>query len=83
MLSKVLDDLWISRDPNCMNFFMIFELIRIAGPTFMSQSSNLALGFGVFFGWLIFGELPSHWVWGAITLILIGVALVNTRHKEP
>ncbi|MEK9929326.1 MAG: DMT family transporter [Rhodospirillaceae bacterium] len=66
-----------------LNFFMIFELIRIAGPTFMSQSSNLALGFGVFFGWLIFGELPSHWVWGAITLILIGVALVNTRHKEP
>ena len=66
-----------------LNFVMIFELIRIAGPTFMSQSSNLALGFGVFFGWVIFGELPSHWVWGAITLILIGVALVNTRRKKP
>ena len=66
-----------------LNFVMIFELIRISGPTFMSQSSNLALGFGVFFGWVIFGELPSNWVWGAITLILIGVALVNTCRERP
>ncbi len=65
-----------------LNFYMIFELIRIAGPTYMSQSSNLALGFGVFFGWLIFGELPSVWVWGAIVLILAGVALVNAQQGK-
>ena len=63
------------------NFFAMFELIRIAGPTFMSQSSSLAVGFGVLFGYLILGETLSLWVWGAIALILCGVGLVSIRRK--
>ena len=64
-----------------LNFYAVFELIRIAGPTFMSQSSSLAVGFGVLFGYLILGETLSLWVWGAITLILSGVGLVSMRQK--
>lgn len=63
------------------NFYAIFELIRIAGPTFMSQSSSLAVGFGVLFGYLVLGETLSLWVWGAIVLILCGVGLVSIRQK--
>jgi drug/metabolite transporter (DMT)-like permease len=63
------------------NFYAMFELIRIAGPTFMSQSSSLAVGFGVLFGYLILGETLSLWVWGAIVLILCGVGLVSIRQK--
>ena len=64
------------------NFYAIFELIRIAGPTYMSQSSFLAVGFGVLFGMAIFGERPSIWVWLATGLIVIGLALVNARQKK-
>lgn len=64
------------------NFYAVFELIRIAGPTYMSQSSSMAVGFGVLFGYLILGETLSLWVWGAIALILCGVGLVNIRQKS-
>jgi drug/metabolite transporter (DMT)-like permease len=64
-----------------LNFYGVFELVRIAGPTYMSQSSSVAVGYGVLFGYLILDETLSLWVWGAIALILTGVALVNIRHK--
>ncbi len=62
-----------------LHFFAIFELIRIAGPTYMSQASFLGVGFGVMFGMVIFGESHSLPVWGAMALILFGVVLVNAR----
>ena len=64
-----------------LNFYGVFELVRIAGPTYMSQSSSVAVGYGVLFGYLILDETLSLWVWGAIALILSGVALVNIRQK--
>ena len=64
-----------------LNFFFIFELIRISGPTYMSQSSSMSVGFGVLFGYLILDERLGSWLWGAIALILTGVALVNIRQK--
>ena len=57
------------------------ELIRIAGPTFMSQANFLAVGFGVLFGFLIFAERLSPFVWAAIALVLAGVALVSARRS--
>jgi drug/metabolite transporter (DMT)-like permease len=62
-----------------VNFYAMFELIRIAGPTYMSQASSLAVGFGVLYGMVLLGERHSLWVWAAIVLILAGVALVNMR----
>ena len=63
------------------NFYGVFELIRIAGPTYMSQSSFLSVGFGIFFGIVLLGEKHSLFVWLAIALILFGIALVNA-HRE-
>lgn len=63
------------------NFYAMFELIRIAGPTYMSQSSSLATGFGVVYGMVLLDERHSLYVWAAIVLILVGVALVNKRQK--
>ena len=65
------------------NFYGIFELIRIAGPTYMSQSSFLSVIFGVFFGILLLGEQHSLFVWVAIALILVGITLVNFRQAKP
>jgi drug/metabolite transporter (DMT)-like permease len=65
-----------------LHFYAIFELIRIAGATYMSQANFLAVGFGVVFGVLIFGETHSLWVWASIAMILVGVALVNARQRQ-
>jgi drug/metabolite transporter (DMT)-like permease len=61
------------------NFYAIFELIRISGPTYMSQSNFLSVGFGVVFGLVLFDERHSLYVWAAIVMVLAGVALVNLR----
>lgn len=65
-----------------LNFYAVFELIRIAGPTYMSQASSMAVGFGVLFGYLLLGETLSLWLWGAIGLILVGIGLVSMRQKD-
>lgn len=64
------------------NFYGVFELIRIAGPTYMSQSSFMSVIFGVFFGIVLLGEQHSLYIWVAIALILGGVALVNARQAK-
>jgi drug/metabolite transporter (DMT)-like permease len=61
------------------NFYAIFELIRIAGPTYMSQANFLSVLFGVLFGIALFGETHSWWVWAAMGLTVAGVALVSAR----
>lgn len=66
-----------------VNFYCIFELIRIAGPTYMSQANFLSVGFGVLFGIVFFGERHSGFVWAAMGLMLAGVALVNWKPKRP
>jgi drug/metabolite transporter (DMT)-like permease len=63
------------------NFYAIFELIRIAGPTYMSQANFLSVVFGVLFGIVLFGESHSWWVWGAMGMTVIGVALVSARRE--
>lgn len=65
-----------------LNFYGVFELVRIAGPTYMSQSSSVAVGYGVLFGYVILDEVLSVWVWGAIFMILVAVALINIRQKN-
>jgi len=65
-----------------LNFYAIFELIRISGPTYMSQANFLSVLFGVIFGIAIFGETYSLYVWGAMALIVAGVALVNARGRR-
>ncbi len=63
------------------NFYAIFELIRIAGATFMTQANFLSVGFGVLFGIMFLGEVHSVWIWAAIGLSVAGLALVN-MHQD-
>jgi len=65
-----------------LHFFAIFELIRIAGPTYLSQASFLGTAFGVVFGMTIFHETHSLLAWGAMALIVTGVAMVNARQRQ-
>ncbi len=56
---------------------LFFEVMRLAGPVFFSQTGFLVTLWGVFWGWLLFGETHSLWVWGAMGAIFAGLALVT------
>jgi drug/metabolite transporter (DMT)-like permease len=56
---------------------LFFEVMRLAGPVFFSQTGFLVTLWGVFWGWLLFGETHSAWVWGAMLAIFAGLALVT------
>lgn len=65
-----------------INFYAIFELIRISGATYMSQANSVSVCFGVVFGMVLFGEHHTVFVWAAIVLVLGGVALVNLAQTK-
>ncbi|MGA1287374.1 MAG: DMT family transporter [Rubrivivax sp.] len=56
---------------------LFFEVLRLAGPVFFSQTGFLVTLWGVFWGWLFFGETHSVYVWAAMVSIFTGLALVT------
>lgn len=54
-----------------------FELMRVRGPVYASQVGYIVCLSGVFWGKLFFGEQHSVWVWLAMIVIFIGLALVT------
>lgn len=59
-------------------FFCLYEVVRRAGPVFFSQVSYVIVACGIAWGYLLFAERPSPWVWGAVALMTAGLALANT-----
>jgi drug/metabolite transporter (DMT)-like permease len=60
-----------------IGFFCLYEVIRRAGPVFFSQVSYVIVACGIGWGFALFGERPSAWVWGAVALMTLGLALAN------
>ena len=58
-------------------YVLYFQIIRMAGPVYLSQVGYLVVSVGVLAGMLIFGERHSLWVWIGIGLMLAGLTLVN------
>jgi drug/metabolite transporter (DMT)-like permease len=56
---------------------LFFEVMRLGGPVFFSQTGFLVTLAGVFWGWLLFGETHSAWVWASMASIFAGLALVT------
>jgi len=55
-------------------------LVGRAGPSFAVQVSYIVTGFGVIWSMVLLGERFSLWVWAAMAVMLLGVALVQPRH---
>jgi len=60
---------------------MFVWLIRTVGPVIGAQVANVVTLSGLFWGWLIYDERPSAWVYAAITSIVMGVVLVSLRQR--
>ncbi|MFT7059539.1 MAG: drug/metabolite transporter (DMT)-like permease [Pseudorhodobacter sp.] len=57
-------------------------LVGQAGPSFAVQVAYLVTGFGVLWSMLLLGERFSLWIWAAMAVMLLGVALVQPRMRD-
>ena len=70
---------------NSVSFYLIFEVIRRAGPVIFSTVNYVATLSGMGFGMWFFGDAPSVWIWGAVVLMFAGLFLVTMtgRREQP
>jgi drug/metabolite transporter (DMT)-like permease len=68
---------------NAAMMLIFVWVVRAIGPVFASQTANVIVLAGVFWGWIIFDEILSPWIWGAICAMAAGVALVTLRPAVP
>ncbi len=67
---------------NALSYAVFYHLIQIAGPVFATQMAYVVTIAGVAWGIAIFGEQHSLWIWGALGLMLAGLALVTPRAAD-
>lgn len=61
----------------CVGTVLFLEIVRLAGPVFLSQAAYVVTVSGVLWGMALFGERHAPTVWGAMALIFAGVLLVQ------
>ena len=61
---------------------ILFELIRVSGPVYFSMVGYPLTAGGVLWGWWLFDERLGPYIWLAMALMLIGLALVNLRRRK-
>ncbi len=64
---------------NAFSYAVFYHLIQIAGPVFAAQTAYVVTLAGVAWGIAIFGEEHSPWVWAALVVMMLGLALVTPR----
>jgi drug/metabolite transporter (DMT)-like permease len=62
---------------NWIGSLLFFEVMRLAGPVFFSQTGFLVTLWGVLWGWMLFDETHSAYIWAAMAAIFVGLALVT------
>lgn len=58
-------------------------VLRNIGAVFAAQTANVIVPAGIFWGWLIYDEVLSPWIWAAIAAMTAGVTLVTLRPAVP
>lgn len=70
---------WLGVMPTALATVLYFQLIRSAGPTFMSLVNYLSPGVAVLLGVTLMGEHPHANAYLGLALILSGIALTQRR----
>ena len=56
---------------------LMYEVLRLAGPVVFSTYNYIGTLCGMGWAALLFGELPSVWIWASLALLFLGLYLVN------
>ncbi len=67
---------------NVFSYWLFVYLVTATGPVFASQMAYVVTVSGVLWGLLIFEERHSAWIWGALAVMLAGLALVTPRGQK-
>ena len=60
-----------------ITYASFFEIIRRAGALFFALLNYVVVAAGLFWAYLLFGEVQSPWAWGAVAVLAISLALSN------
>ena len=61
----------------------VFEVIRRAGAVFLSSVAYLNVLAGIASGMILFDEVHSGWIWGALVCLSVGLLLVTMPSRRP
>jgi drug/metabolite transporter (DMT)-like permease len=81
--SSVAAVIWLGIGPTAIATILYFMLIRSAGPSFMSLVNYLSPGVAVMLGLLVLGETPQANAYFGLVLILVGLAISQSRLRWP
>jgi drug/metabolite transporter (DMT)-like permease len=62
-------------------YILYFEILKRAGPVFLSLVSYVVTLFGLFWGWVVFGEIHSAWIWAAVGCVFTSLVMVNIGRR--
>ncbi len=68
---------------SALAYAMFLYLVSVAGPVFASQTAYTVTLCGVLWGMVLLDERHSVWIWGALALMMAGLALVKPRKTAP
>lgn len=60
-----------------VGYIALYEVIQRAGPVLFSQMAYLVVIAGLFWALVLFDEQLGAWVWGAVAVMVAGLALSN------
>jgi drug/metabolite transporter (DMT)-like permease len=64
-------------------FLFFLGIVSRAGAVYLGQVGYLVTLFGIGWGMLFFGETHGPWLWLAVAVVFVGVALVNFGPRRP
>lgn len=62
-----------------IGYILLFKLIKIAGPVYYSLVDTIVSLTGLFWGYMLFHEKLNQWTAPAVTLIILGLVLINIK----
>ena len=65
-----------------IGYFLFFKLIRLAGPVFYSLTGGVVSLTGLFWGFIVFKEIPNAVQWVAIAFICSALFLLSWRQSN-
>ncbi|MBC7780966.1 MAG: DMT family transporter [Proteobacteria bacterium] len=80
--SAVWSVLWMGVFPTGVATIVYFQLIRLAGATFMSITNYLTPGITVILGIVLLGERPGWNAYAGMALVLAGVAFAQSPWRR-
>ena len=60
-----------------ITYTCFFEIIKRAGGLFFAHINYVIVAAGLFWSWALYGEALSIWVWAAVVLLVVSLALMN------